>query len=135
MAIRAVVYKRCFKTGFYPCDFGFIYIGFFLFSGFMLYVKVVEFLPIHYGNPQFFRLRSVYKHSFHCCYRPVYGTTRSTETADQFFSRVLYVIENVLFEDYVSAVSSVESVFVSNLFGLSGRPAAGVTEGSPVRCT
>ena len=47
-------------------DFTFVNIGFLLFMAWAFNIQVVQFLAIDQGNADFFFLRRVYEHSFHC---------------------------------------------------------------------
>ena len=70
MALRAKIYKSGFEAGFHTGDFPFVYIGFFLDSGSVFNIQIVEALSIDEGNSKFLFLRSVDQHAFHWIYIP-----------------------------------------------------------------
>ena len=59
MAFSAEVHKRSFEAWFYPGYFTFIDIGFFLDSGAVFNVQVIQTLTVYERNAQFFFLRCI----------------------------------------------------------------------------
>ena len=65
VAFSAIVHKRGFQAGLDPSDLAFVNIGFLLLVVGRFDIKIVKFLAIDQGNPDFFGLGCVDQHSFH----------------------------------------------------------------------
>ena len=65
MSFGAKIHKCGFEAGLNASHFAFVDICFFLDSGSVFDVEVIQTLSINEGNAKFFFLRCIDKHSFH----------------------------------------------------------------------
>lgn len=66
MTLGAIIDKSGFQAWFYAGNPAFINVGLFLFMAWAFNIQVVQFLAIDQGNTDFFFLRCINEHSFHC---------------------------------------------------------------------
>src|SRR5699024_8576914 len=67
VAVAAVLDEGRFKRGLEPGDAALVDVGLLLFLGRLFDVDVVQVLAVHDRHAQFFGLRGVDQHAFHCC--------------------------------------------------------------------
>ncbi len=78
MSLCAVVNERRLETRLEAGNDGLVDVALALFLGGRFDVEVYEFLAIDYRDAEFFGLRRIEQHAFHCCALPRANTGRQT---------------------------------------------------------